>query len=127
MSEEELKEKFETANRIAWDKWRDLPDNLDYAEYDKRVKEIFVESSELSREYRLIKTPVMKDADDFDKECLEPFDGFVACCKHGGFIDYDGSGEYGTATQKSGISIYPSDIKAGKYRKDFTHVYWYNK
>jgi hypothetical protein len=46
---------------------------------------------------------------------------------YGGFIDYDGIGNYATNTQMSNIEIYPSDIKSGTYRKDFTHIVWFNR
>ena len=52
---------------------------------------------------------------------------FITICSMGGFIDDDGHGRYATATQESDLVIYPSDITSGKYRKDFTHVIWYNK
>lgn len=53
---------------------------------------------------------------------------FVNSCKIGPlFCDSDGSGYYATETQESNIGISPSDVIAGKYRKDFTHVMWYNK
>ena len=52
---------------------------------------------------------------------------FVNDCQEGYFIDYDGWGHYGTETMESDLSICPSDIIKGNYRKDFTHIYWYNK
>ena len=50
-------------------------------------------------------------------------------CKGGGFIDYDGFGVYADKEKKmkTNIKLYPSDITSGKYRKDFTHVIWYNR
>jgi hypothetical protein len=68
---------------------------------------------------------VLKDHDkDGDLMTIEEFKKY---CKSGGFIDYDGSGNYATAIQESNISIYPSDIEEGVYRNDFTHVVWYNR
>jgi len=52
---------------------------------------------------------------------------FIANVNCGGFIDYDGIGNYATNTQMSNIEIYPSDIKSGTYRKDFTHIVWFNR
>lgn len=52
---------------------------------------------------------------------------FKECCDCGGFTDYDGFGVYATETQESSICILPSDIESGLYRKDFTHVIWFNK
>ena len=58
---------------------------------------------------------------------LMPIEDFIDCVNSGGFIDYDGSGNYATATQESDIAVYPSDIKKEMYRKDFSHIMWYNK
>lgn len=52
---------------------------------------------------------------------------FVESCKNGWFIDYDGSGNYATENKQTDITICPSDVIDGKYRKDFTHVMWYNR
>ncbi len=58
---------------------------------------------------------------------LMGFGEFKACCEGGAFIDYDGYGYYSTKDKQSDIPVYPSDITDGVYRKDFTHVKWYNK
>lgn len=79
----------------------------------------------LSREYRFIK-PFELEAHRGIGD-LMTIEEFADCCHSGGFIDYDGSGNYATEDKESNISIYPSDIIADKYRKDFTHVVWYNK
>lgn len=55
------------------------------------------------------------------------FKKFKNCCEGGGFIDYDGSGNYATKDKESNITIMPSDFKNGNVRDDFTHVVWYNK
>lgn len=45
------------------------------------------------------------------------------------FIDYDGSGDYATATEVSDQPVYPSDITKLKKQPPAwaTHVVWYNK
>jgi hypothetical protein len=67
-------------------------------------------------------------------------ESFIECCRTDGFIDYDGHGHYVLMeTKKVGdtievvgkmnnlITVYPSNIKAGKIDKRFTHVIWFNK
>ncbi len=127
-TEEELKIQLLKAREIADELWNKLPPDLDFDEYDERVNDIYKEVNSLSLKYRLVKTPVLKEAEDWElEECKMSFMQFKESCEEGFFINYDGSGEYGNATHKSGIAIYPSDIIAGTYRTDFTHVYWYNK
>jgi len=52
---------------------------------------------------------------------------WLECVECGGFIDYDGSGNYATATQMSDKEVVPSDVKKGSIDKSFTHVVWFNK
>ena len=80
---------------------------------------------ELSRKIRLIQEPEMSEIPDYgDHMTLKDF---IKNVKSGGFINSDGYGNYATETQCSNIDIYPSDIKKDQYRKDFTHIVWYNR
>ena len=72
-------------------------------------------------------------------------DEFIKMVKEGCFIDYDGYGNYATATEVSEEFIHPSDISGKtdrfnpetkkmevisvekKLNKNFTHVVWYNR
>ena len=101
------------------------PDGMSYLEFESYMAKTGKKVDALSKELRLIKDPVMTELDE-DGD-LMTLDEFVECCLDGGFIDYDGSGNYATATHESDIDIYPSDVTSGNYRKDFTHVVWYNR
>jgi hypothetical protein len=52
---------------------------------------------------------------------------FVSTCKCGGFIDYDGSGNYIKDGKMSDIDIFPSDVKTNLYRHDFDQIIWFNR
>ncbi len=82
--------------------------------------------------------PIPKDSDVYTIE------EFIKMVEEGCFIDYDGWGNYATATEVSDESIYPSDITGSADRfdhtgkfiktidiqkkiKNFTHVVWYNR
>lgn len=56
-----------------------------------------------------------------------PIEEFIEYCNDGVFIDYDGYGKYVIENKMSDITIYPSDVKMNKVRKDFTHVMWFNR
>ena len=80
----------------------------------------------LDRERRMIMTP------EFEREIPDygdvmPLSDFVECCKDGGFIDYDGSGNYVKDNKISNISIYPSDVENNSVRKDFDTIIWFNR
>ena len=60
---------------------------------------------------------------------LMTLESWIDCVKSGGFIDYDGSGNYSDGKRESNKGVSPSDVRAGHIlkNKEFTHVVWYNK
>ena len=64
---------------------------------------------------------------------LIPLQEWIDEVKAGGFIDYDGMGDYATAThcwKQEGMSwIYPSDVGTARFNppEGCTHILWYNK
>lgn len=116
---EQVREKHNEHWKIGFSKptWEEFQEYME--PYDKEL-------SIASREYRLIKEPVMSpiDYDYGDRMSLEHF---VNCCESGGFINYDGFGRYIKGDEESDINVYPSDIKSGVYRKDFDEVMWFNR
>jgi hypothetical protein len=52
---------------------------------------------------------------------------FIENVKDGGFIDYDGFGNYVKDGKMSNIEIYPSDVKHNMIRKDFDTIIWFNR
>ena len=71
--------------------------------------------------------PIVKDGEwpDYVMTIQE----FIDTVKYGGFIDYDGYGNYANADMKSNAMVYPSDVEKGLMEKDerFTHIVWYNR
>lgn len=131
MTKEEYKKRLDELDEQvheAWEKSFDIKGGWEKA-WNWYINQPCVkEHNKLWREYKLIKDYTLRDFSSLDKECLMPFNEFAKYCKIGPmFIDSDGSGYYATSTQVSDIGISPSDIVAGVYRKDFTHVCWYNK
>lgn len=62
-------------------------------------------------------------------DCHMTWDDFVSSCESNSFIDYDGFGEFATATHVSDETIKPSEVVAPGFVKPewVTHVVWYNK
>jgi len=127
MNKEELKQKIDVLSDEVHKIWEEsfelpYPDSWNFYRNHPKLKELI----NLEREYKLVQNYVLDDLDGHGD--LMPLKEFVKYCKIGPmFTDYDGIGYYATETQTSDISINPSDVVAGKYRKDFTHVIWYNK
>lgn len=124
---------------------QEMKDKIDFL--NEKVNELFQEScrredgwnwyksqpelktlQQLERQYKLLLDESdfnLHDIPDYgDKISLEDF---ILCCKSGAFINYDGFGCYATETQESDIEIYPSDVVANEYRKDFPFIIWYNR
>jgi hypothetical protein len=120
------KERYEKAKIVHSDQWQIAMSKGSWEECESHLEPYARELAIAGREYRLIKEPIMtKIVKEFgDRMSVADF---VACCKSGGFIDYDGSGTYVRGKEESNISIYPSDVKAGMVRKDFDEIIWYNK
>lgn len=127
MNEQEFKIKLNKLNKEVKEIWHnsfDRKDGWDWYISHPKVKEY----EKLYREYKLIKTPTLREMDDLDKKCHMKFKEFEKYCKIGPmFTDYDGSGYYATKDKVSDIGISPSDIVKGIYRKDFDYICWYNK
>ncbi len=58
---------------------------------------------------------------------LMTIEQWLDCVKCGGFIDYDGFGNYAFKEKMSDKEVRPSDVKKGKIDKTFTHVVWFNR
>jgi len=79
----------------------------------------------LGREKRMMMPYELTNIPDFaDVMSLKDF---IACCKDGSFIDYDGSGNYCIDNKETNITVYPSDIINGAIRWEFDAVAWYNR
>jgi hypothetical protein len=89
------------------------------------MKPVWNKQAKLDREKRMLITPEFSDLSDFGD--VMSLDHFIECVKCGGFINYDGFGNYVRDDKESNIEIYPSDIKHGAVRKDFDTIIWFNR
>lgn len=132
MNKEELEKKIDILDdeiHEIWEKSFDMPIGEGWKWYSTHPK--VKERADLYRELKLIMDYKLSDflmCKGKPEGDLMTLSEFVNSCKIGPlFCDSDGIGYYATKGQESNIEIYPSDIISGKYRKDFTHVMWYNK
>lgn len=98
-------------------------------DFDKMIEEttdIRETIYNLSQEARLKQEPVLEFDKKWKGETLE-LETFKKMCEENEITNLDGFGYYATERAKSNILIYPSDILDDKYRKDFTHVIWFEK
>lgn len=99
---------------------------VDWDEMLKETNEIRVKLLLNDQQQRLIKDPTMQFGKTWNGELI-PIEEFVRICQNELYSDNDGYGRYATEKGVSDVAIYPSDILDDKYRKDFSHVMWFNK
>jgi hypothetical protein len=105
--------------------FKNLPPDLSWTEFENMLKPASEKSMDISRRIRMIKEPKFENIPDYgDVMSLKNFIENVEC---GGFIDYDGSGNYVRDGKMSDISIEPSDVDNNSVRKDFDTIVWFNK
>lgn len=55
---------------------------------------------------------------------------WIAIVESGGFIDYDGMGDYSDSKNifHEGLKwVHPSDVKSGRIDRSYSHIVWYNR
>jgi hypothetical protein len=95
---------------------------------EERKKAVGKEGEELTNllvKERMNREPKFSSIPDFGD--VMSLSTFIDNVKDGGFIDYDGHGNYLKEDKMTDIEIYPSDIKKGNLRKEFDRIIWFNK
>lgn len=121
----ELRERLEVINEEYKKVFDNLPPGLDYFQVQDQLEYSSRRCGEIDTQIRMLMEPEFGPIPEYgDVMSLKEF---IDCCNSGRFIDYDGSGNYARGNEMSDITIYPSDVKAGKIRKDFDKVVWFNR
>jgi hypothetical protein len=127
-SEETIQIELNVLNEEYHQKLHKIPLGSSLTEYEencKVLKPLVDKINKLSQQLRLIKTPTFKPLPDYGN--VMSLTEFIKCVKSGGFIDYDGFGNYVKDGMITNIEIYPSDVAAGTVRKDFNTIIWFNR
>ena len=128
---EQLKAEYELLDKErnkVWHQFMDMasegiPYDVACKWYDSQ--NVVKECASLNRQIRVLEDYELEPLPDYGT--LMSLEEFIAYCKAGFLINYDGHGRYATSDQASNICIFPSDILSGEYRHDFSHVIWFNK
>jgi len=80
---------------------------------------------EITRTKRFIMPYELSDIPEYGH--VMSMDEFLDDVKCGGFIDYDGFGKYVKDNKSTNVTIYPSDVKNGLIRTEFTEMVWFNR
>lgn len=128
---EQLKAEYELLDKERNKVWHQFMDMASEGiPYDVACKwyesqNVVSKCANLDRQIRVLEDYELKPLPDYGT--LMSLEEFIAYCKAGFLINYDGHGRYATSDQASNICVYPSDILSGEYRHDFSHVIWFNK
>lgn len=121
----ELEKRREELEEAYDKKWNECPGGLDFKQFHEFFEPEVSQLAEISRKMRLVQDYKLEEIPDYgDVMTLEDF---IECCKSGGFIDYDGSGNYARDGKMSNITIKASDVRHNTIRTDFDTVVWFNR
>ena len=113
------------------DEWFSKKDtaNISFFKYKNERKKVggeeLIELNKIERKIRLIRPYELSELPKYGD--LMPLEDFISCVKMGGFIDYDGFGNYVKDGMISDIEIIPSDVLNNSVRTDFNEIIWFNR
>ncbi len=122
---EEIEKRRKELYSIITEKDKNWDFSRDWYDYQEYLSKEHDELDSLSREERMIMPYTLKDIPKCGN--VMTLEHFIECVNDGGFIDYDGSGNYLEFDKMTNISIYPSDVEFGLIRKQFDKIIWFNK
>lgn len=97
-----------------------------FEEFVNKAKDISEDLYYISREMRMKQSPTMEYGKTWKGDTYM-MELFIELCKTRQLTDDDGYGYYATENAKSDVLALPSDFENDEYRKDFTHIIWFNK
>lgn len=126
---EELEKRIADNYKILKKIWEE-DDGNSYDKYREKCKPYREDNFALYTALVLIMDRIDIDTEPLpeeDKKCLIPIKEFAEACKFNMITSWDGDGVYATENEITKLDADPEAFKLGYYRKDFTHVCWYNK
>ena len=122
---EAIEKRRNELREIIAEKDKNFDFSKDWFEYKTYLKEEDDELEFLSREKRMIMPYRLQEIPNHGD--IMTLEEFIKCVKSGGFIDYDGSGNYLEFNKMTNIDIYPSDVEFDKVRREFNRIIWFNR
>ena len=120
----EIKEKeFELANQISFNSFADY--KIFFYNRQKYCEPEFSQRKEYIAQYRMICPYTLSSIPTYGT--IMSLTDFIDCVNSGGFIDYDGYGNYIINDQCTDLEIYPSDVKNKLIRSEFDKIIWFNR
>lgn len=108
-------------NAVKTENWPSLK------QLEEATKEVRKEISNISYLIKKIEPLKWEEIPDYGDKM--PIEEWKECVLSGGFIDYDGGGNYASDTLMSNKTVSPSNLKNGLMldNKEFTHIIWFNR
>ncbi len=121
----EIEEEIEKLHKAVEEKEKVWDNSKSFDEYWEHMRPENSRIAELDRERRMIMPYELSELPDYGD--VMTLKDFIGCVKCGGFIDYDGFGNYVKDGKETDITIYPSDVKYKAIRKEFDTIVWFNR
>lgn len=99
---------------------------VSYMDFKEQATPIRQKLYFIEKYIRLKQSPTIDYGKEWNGDII-PIEKFIELSENGSFMDYDGIGYYSVDNAKSDITACPSDFIENIYRKDFTHIIWFNK
>lgn len=99
-------------------------EGVPFEEMVDKTREDRVELFRLSKEMRLIQDPGFQPKKKWKGKFMT-MENFIKMCNEENITDEDGYGFYANGKMVTDIKIFPSDIMAEMYRKDFVEILWF--
>lgn len=122
---EQIEADYKKAEEAYLKKFKEPNDGRSWDEFLRYAKKEIDDLDRLSREQRMMMSYELNEIHNYAD--VMPLKKFIECVNDGGFMDYDGYGNYVLDGKETNITIYPSDVEHGAIRWEFDSVAWYNK
>lgn len=99
-------------------------EGVSFEEMVEKTREDRIELFRLSKEMRLIQDPGFQSKKKWKGKFMT-MENFIKMCNEENITDEDGYGFYANGKMVTDIKIFPSDIMAEMYRKDFAEILWF--
>ena len=99
-------------------------EGVSFEEMVEKTRKDRIELFKLSKEMRLIQDPGFQPKKKWKGKFMT-MENFIKMCNEEHITDEDGYGFYADKKIVTDIKIFPSDIMAEMYRKDFTEILWF--
>ena len=119
-----VRESKKIEKKIKEDEENLAKEGVSFEDMIEKTREDRIKLFKLSKEMRLIQDPGFQSKKKWKGKFMT-MENFIKMCNEENITDEDGYGFYANGKMVTDIKIFPSDIMAEMYRKDFAEILWF--